>query len=148
MAETLKQKASTSMSRYIRLRDALEYCNKHSIDISQFARPEMIIGQCCTCPKVGSWLYMDAGHFESRGLGGSSGVYFDERNVHLQCKRCNGPGSGMRDEYEQFIITKYGVDVLEEIKKKHKLPTSFRDLAMIATEKYYKDKYEELLQII
>ena len=145
---TLKQKASDAMSRYVRLRDALDYCNKHSIDISQFSRPEMIIGQCCTCPKVGSWLYMDAGHFISRGMFGQSGAYFDERNVHLQCKQCNKYGSGMREVYEDFMLEKHGQEIIDELKKKHKLPTSFKDLAMIATEKYYKEKYQELLQVI
>ena len=74
---TLKTKASNACSRYIRLRDALEYCYDHSIDISQFNRPEDIIGKCCTCGAVKSWVRMDAGHFKGRGIGGGSGVYFD-----------------------------------------------------------------------
>ena len=84
---TLKEKASKAMSRYIRLRDALEYCDNYSIDITQFNRPEDIVGKCCTCGTVKSWSWMDAGHWLGRGIGGGSGTYFDERNVHLQCKQ-------------------------------------------------------------
>lgn len=143
--KTPKKKASDAMSRYIRLRDAIDYCREHGIDLGQFTRPEDIIGQCCTCGAVKSWIRMDAGHYKGRGIGGGSGVYFDERNVNLQCKPCNGFKGGAPAEYQEFIIEKYGEAVLEELEIKHKLPTDFRDLAMVATERHYKIGYERLL---
>ena len=133
------------MSRYVRLRDAIDYCKEHRVDLGQFSRPEDIICQCCTCTSIKSWVYMHAGHFISRGMGGSSGVYFHEFNVNLQCRQCNNYGAGMRDEYEEFIIRKYGPEVLEDLKIKHRLPRSFRDIDMIATEKSYKDEYQRLI---
>ncbi len=132
------------MSRYIRLRDAIDYCKEHKISLHQFVRPEDIIGECCTCGVVKSWIRMDAGHFKSRGMGGSSGVYFDERNVNLQCKVCNGFQGGAPTEYREFMLEKYGEEVIAELELKHKLPISFRDLAMIAMEKYYKEEYKRL----
>ena len=143
---TPKKKASTAMSRYIRLRDSLEYCEKYDIDLHQFTRPEDIIGMCCTCGAVKSWIRMDAGHYKSRASGGNSGVYFDERNVHLQCKRCNGFEGGRSKEYEAFIRDKYGQKALDDIERKHHIHKSMRELEMIAMEKFYKDKYKELLK--
>ncbi len=135
------------MSRFVRLRDALEYCNLKGIDISQFARPEDIIGKCCTCQAVKSWLYMDAGHFKGRGIGGNSGAYFDERNVNLQCKQCNGFGGSMPKEYEEFMLEKYGQEIIDEINLKHKLPTSFKDGPMIATRIHFEQEYGELCRV-
>jgi 5-methylcytosine-specific restriction endonuclease McrA len=80
--KTPKEKAWKACSRYIRLRDAIAYCLKHGIDLTQFNRPEDIIGKCCTCGKVKSWIYLQAGHWKGRDLGGKSGTYFDERNIH------------------------------------------------------------------
>ena len=145
---TPKSDASTAMSRYIRLRDALAYCNENGIDVSQFSRPEDIIGECCTCGKVGSWCRMDAGHYKGRGIGGGSGTYFDERNVHLQCKQCNAFGGGKPKEHEEYILDKYGADVLADIERKHHMPIDMGDMAMMATERYYKDEYKKLLALI
>ena len=143
---TPKKKAWTACSRYCRLRDALDYCKKHRIDLHQFARPEDIIGACCTCGVVKSWIWMDAGHFISRGTGGVSGVYFDKRNINLQCKRCNGFKQGAAQEYREFIGKKYGEDMVEILWKKHYILPDMKNLAMKATEEYYKQKYKELLK--
>ena len=141
---TEKKKAWYWCSRYCRLRDAVEYCKRMNIDVSQFNRIEDLPVKCCTCGAIKGWIRMDAGHFLSRGMGGSSGVYFDERNIHAQSKDCNAFKQGASEEYREFIIKKYGKEVLAELELKHRLPTSFGELAMIATGKYYKDKYEEL----
>ncbi len=142
---TPKEKASAAMSRYIRLRDAVEYCKGRLIDLSQFYRPEDIICKCCTCGQVKSWIYMDGGHFISKGSGGGSGVYFDERNVHCQCKTCNGFNQGRAREYTEFMLLKYGQEVIDELHLKDKIPLDCRDLAMKATEGYYKERYKELV---
>ncbi len=143
-----KKKASDACSRYIRLRDALKYCDKMSIDISQFSRPEDLPVKCCTCGIVKSWIYMDAGHFISRGSGGSSGVYFDERNIHAQSKDCNAWKQGSPDEYREFIIEEYGQEVLDELNLKHRIPIDLGSFAMIAIERYYKERYKELVDSI
>jgi hypothetical protein len=145
---TPKSKASKAMSRYIRLRDALSYCKEHGIDLSQFARPEDIIGQCCTCGGVKSWIRLDAGHWKGRGIGGGSGVYFDERNVDLQCKRCNGFLGGMVEAHEEYIAKKRGRDIVDEIARLHYGRIDMKSLAMQAMEIHYKEKYTELLKEI
>ena len=145
---TAKKRAWTACSKYCRLRDAIAYCKEHGIDLHQFARPEDIIGACCTCGAVKSWIRMDAGHFISRSAGGVSGVYFDERNVNLQCKRCNGFKQGAAQEYREFIGKKYGEDMVAILWQKHYITPNMRDLAMKATEVYYNDKYKELIGML
>ena len=136
------------MSRFVRLRDAIEYCRRHDIDMTQFSRPEDIIGECVTCGAVKSWIRMDAGHYKSRGLGGGSGVYFDQRNVFLQCKRCNAFEGGRPQKMKEHIISKYGVKAIGELERKDRIPLNTRPLAMLAMERFYKEKYEALIKSI
>ena len=141
---TPKEKAWKQCSRYCRLRDALDYCREHGIDLHQFTRTEDIIGSCCTCGTVKSWIYMQAGHYISRSRGGLSGVYFDERNVSLQCAGCNNYKQGAAQEYREYIIKKYGEDMPDELLQKHYILPDMKDLSMRATEQFYRDKYKEL----
>lgn len=143
---TPKAKAWTQCSRYCRLRDALAYCKEHGINPHQFTRTEDIIGKCATCGLVKSWIWMDAGHYISRSRGGLSGVYFDARNINLQCKVCNSFKQGAAQEYREFIIKKYGENMPDELLRKHYILPDMKPLAMRATEQYYKDKYEELVE--
>ena len=145
---TPRTKASAAFSRYIRLRDSLEYCQSKGIDTGQFIRPEDIFGMCCTCGAVKSWIRMDAGHFKGRGIGGGSGTYFDERNVHLQCKRCNGFEGGRVQDYEKFIIEKYGQSVLDELEIKHRCTSRMGPVELQIIEKHYKEEYKKLVNFI
>ena len=65
---------------------------------------------CCTCGTRNDIKY-DAGHYRSRGA--CKELRFELTNIHKQCSvRCNQHGSGMRAEYRDFIIRKYGADHL------------------------------------
>ena len=99
-----KKEAWDWCSKYIRLRDA---------DRDGYCR-------CCTCGIIRHWKKIDAGHFIGRGIGGMSGVYFDERNIHAQCKRCNGFLQGNHKAYEHFMLEKYGQTVIDELRWLHK----------------------------
>lgn len=148
MAKTAKQKAWEWCSRYIRLRDSIEYCTKTSIDIGQFVRVEDIVGQCCTCNIVKSWIKMDAGHWQDRGMGGSSGIYFDERNIHLQCKPCNGglyqgrEKRSVHESYLDFMLQKYGPEIVDILKWLHKNQSYKGKIEAIG--EMYKQMYEGL----
>lgn len=131
-------------SRFIRLRDALEYCAKMGIDIKQFARPEDLPAKCCTCEVVKPWIRMTAGHFISRGSGGLSGVYFDERNSHAQCKQCNAFYQGRALEYQDFMLAKYGQAVIDELRWLDK-NNSYK-YKLTGLELYYKQKYQEMVR--
>ena len=149
---TPKQKTSQICSRYIRLRDALSYCKRMGIDVSEFSRPEDIIGQCCTCTKVKSWIYMDAGHWIDRGSGGQSGVYYDERNINLQCKSCNAGfyrgknRPDVKSAYNEFMLNKYGQEVMDELIVRDKLVSRKYSVILFALHQLYTEKYQELLE--
>jgi len=133
-------------SRYIRLRDALDYCKRMRIDISQFNSIKDLPVQCCTCEKVKSWPRMQAGHYFGRGLGGSSGAYFDERNINTQCGQCNCFKGGNIQVYTEFMREKYGQEVIDQLRIKHHCVKKWTDLDFIPLGKFYKDAYNELCE--
>jgi len=99
--------ADAVFSKYIRLRDATTYVQTEdglSLDA----------GPCITCNRIGPIKYMDCGHFITRGC---KLTRFDERNAHLQCKRCNGPMMGEQYKHSQAISNRYGELVLLALTK-------------------------------
>lgn len=132
-----KKKAWEWCSRYIRLRDAVEYHRRN---------PGTPLGYvaCCSCGAIVYWnKNCDAGHYISRGMGGSSGVYFDERNIHAQCKACNAWAQGNAIAYGKFMLERYGKLVVDELWLLHntRLITAKE---IIGYELYYKAAYKDL----
>lgn len=132
---TLKRKLDRVFSNYIRLRDALELHKETGTDIS--------LGRCCTCGKIGQWRYMDCGHFISKGMGGASGVRYDERNAHLQCNSENAFEQGNIPAYREFMLNKYGQEIIDELKIKDKTHT-YSLLELEGLLLYYKQEYKKL----
>ena len=93
-------------------------------------------GACCCCGKI---VHMrggegQGGHFAAKGRSYNAAA-IDPRNVNLQCRTCNMPGSGSEAAYAVYMMAEYGAEVIEEIQKlRHQLLdwTEFRD----ACEKY------------
>ena len=131
-----KKSAWRWCSRYIRLRDSIEYCREVNIPLDSG------VVRCCTCPAVKQWKYGDAGHFIGRGLGGSSGVYFAERNIHFQCKQCNAFLQGNPEAYRKFMLEKYGEEIVKELYAKHH--TNSYKGQIWAIGQMYKQMYHEL----
>jgi|GEM_PF-1556630 len=140
MAKTAKKEAWEWCSKYIRLRDAIQY---------QKDNPESPFGyvQCCTCERIIIWdKNADAGHFVRRGSGGMSGVYFDERNINTQCKPCNGFEGGRPEIYELFMKAKYGQEVIDELRWLDKNQSYKKKIIGIGL--MYKQMYKELCEKI
>ena len=144
---TTKKRAWKWCSKFIRLRDALAYCKSVGIDPRAYRVEDLPI-ICCTCSRVRSFRQMDAGHFISRGSGGSSGVYFDERNIHAQCKLCNSFHQGRALEYLNFMKEKYGQETINELRKLNKLTRKKGIVELRAFALHYKNLYNELLESI
>lgn len=121
--------ANHYFSKYILLRDAIP--------------PDRDCVRCCTCGRILIRLsrHSHAGHFISKGMGGSSGVYFDERNVHPQCYNCNKWMQGNAIEYHAYMLKCYGADIVEELRRKHHLP---RPHSIDEYGIMYREKYKEL----
>ena len=141
-----KEKAFKQMSYYCRLRDALEWSWEHSIDVTG-TQPKLLLVRCCSCAKIGSWYYtMQGGHFIPRGSRGQSGVYFDERNVHAQCKNCNAYQQGNALPYLDYMIARYGQPVVDQLRVLDAQIRSYHSGDLLGFEIMYKQLYTELLK--
>lgn len=98
--ETLKtrgdwiKEAQIEFNKYIRLRDSGKGC--------------ISCGSACGEGTIGG--SGDAGHFRSRGS--APHLRFDERNCHIQCKRCNRYLSGNVADYRVGLIERIGIDAV------------------------------------
>ena len=124
-----KKTAWDYFSLYIRLRDADEdkYCH------------------CITCGARRHWKdFIDAGHFVPKSTG--EYFYFNEDNVHAQCRDCNGFKGGKRDIYKVELIKKIGKAKVEELERLEKerpiLKRTLEDYEKL--KKKYLKKFKEL----
>ena len=136
--QKLKKECSDWLSRRVRLRDAA-----NAQMISRTYGSGYV--QCYTCSKVDHIKNMQAGHCIGRGLGGHSGVYFAEENVHTQCVQCNGFRGGNRDVYEPKLDEEYGEGTVERLKVLHKT-NSYDKTKLTKLLLYYQVEVERLLK--
>jgi len=100
------------------------------------------ICRCYTCGAMNHWKEMDAGHYITRQ---HKATRWDERNVKVQCRRCNRFESGVSDEFALHLLKDYGQEVLEELNRAKWIPTkidAFQILAMIEDYKLKIKEYE------
>lgn len=88
------REAQTAFNKYVRLRDSGKGC--------------ISCGSACGEGSIGG--SGDAGHFRSRGS--APHLRFDERNCHLQCKRCNRYLSGNVADYRVGLVKRIGIDAV------------------------------------
>lgn len=69
---------------------------------------------CCTCDKHIHWQACDGGHFISAEYARTA---FDPRNVHPQCKHCNKHRHGAPARYYEFMLRRYGKQVITELER-------------------------------
>jgi hypothetical protein len=67
---------------------------------------------CFTCGVRKHWTEVDAGHFVTRS---AKAIKYDEKNVHAQCKACNGFQGGMTYEYGKKLDERYGKGTAENL---------------------------------
>lgn len=71
--------------------------------------------KCVTCEKVLPWNDpgMNAGHFVSRSR---HSTVFHFINCHPQCASCNDHKGGNAARYEEYMVAKYGNEVVSDLK--------------------------------
>jgi len=71
---------------------------------------------CYTCPSKNLLgQNAQAGHFIPVALSGSNNrLSWDNRQIHLQCGRCNGVGQGQQVAYRTHLVKDYGEEVVKE----------------------------------
>ena len=103
--ETLKtrgdwiKEAQIEFNKYVRLRDSSKGC--------------ISCGSACGESSIGG--SGDAGHFRSRGS--APHLRFDERNCHLQCKRCNRYLAGNVADYRVGLVRRIGMDAVDALEE-------------------------------
>jgi hypothetical protein len=107
---SLKLRAWTLFSTYVRLRDCLK-----TTGTTEY-------GKCITCGETVSFSEGDAGHFIPRRW---NETLFDEKNVHLQCKDCNWSKGGNVHEYRRKIVEMYSEEEALELERRAWLPHKF-----------------------
>lgn len=95
--------------------------------------------KCITCNEVKHWKEMQNGHYESRGHYPTR--WLDD-NCHPQDYRCNCILKGNYTEYALYMVNRYGVDKLQELKQ---LANSGKKLSTVEIKELI-EKYKNLLQ--
>jgi hypothetical protein len=137
-----KQKKETDRwcSRYIRLRDSIEFYKTRG----KITPPGEFV-ECYTCGKLIETKYSQSGHWKSRGIGGSSGIYFDVRAIHAQCVQDNGFKQGAPDEYKAHMLADYGQKVLDKLEIKHKIG-KYSLMDLVGLKMFFKAEVETMLR--
>lgn len=135
-----KELAWDWMSRWVRLSAVVALAKKMGFD------PYDRMGECYTCGKIGDVKYMDAGHFKSRDIGGSSGLYFDERAIRLQCKQCNAHRQGCPTEFREGLVKEYGEAGVIELEQIHRMPSRWGPREFPGLILYYQAEVAKLLE--
>jgi hypothetical protein len=100
-APALHRKLWAVMSIYIRTRDCF------------YTTGTIIHGNCSTCGDLKPFALLDAGHFQKRKW---TAIKYDEHNVAIQCKKCNGFNDGEQDRFAIEIEARWGKDELERLR--------------------------------
>lgn len=69
-------------------------------------------GRCITCGRFVHWRRADAGHGVPRQY---QATKYNELNVHLQCKPCNGFQGGARERYKEEMDKRYGAGTWDKM---------------------------------
>lgn len=120
-----KDKLDRIFSEYIRRRDS----DKHTG-----------YGRCISCGRIIHWRDGDAGHYVNRQ---HMSLRYDERNVHLQCRKCNRFDEGNMLGYTQALIRKYGDKILDYLSAKRHNVCRMSQSDYEVLIKRYQDKINE-----
>lgn len=94
-------------------------------------------GECISCSKGIHFTESDAGHFISRQ---HLSTRWDERNVHLQCRKCNRFEYGRQYEYS----IKIGGEVAEELLILSRQIQKFSDAELLDLYEKFNEKLKDL----
>jgi len=128
--KTAKRKTAWKyMSLYCRLRDCLLTTGKRDI------------GRCISCGVLVPIEEANAGHFEH-----GDNMDFVEKNINLQCIRCNHHLSGNLGRYAIALDRKYGKGTCEQLFNMKHIPQKYTDFDFEQIKEKYKKKYQELCE--
>ena len=80
--------------------------------------------QCWSCGETRHYKEMDGGHFVPKGAGGGNMWALDMRNIHPQCKGCNGfqmKHGKAAQQYTLRMIDHYGREFVDMLLHQNKV---------------------------
>ena len=122
--------------------------NSLKLDFNKFIRLRDTKGVGCECVSCGKYVKYgtqdcQAGHFYP-GIAIYRAIEFDEKNVNVQCFKCNYEKQGTRDGYKIGLEKKYGKRILEKLEyQSHNQSNLDVNLCQIL-KKEYKKKWKIL----
>lgn len=98
--------------------------------------------RCVTCGRVEHYTDMDGGHFISRTW---TATRLMEKNIHPQCKRCNGYLRGNMIAYTLYMVETYGKDFVEELQRIKNVPTKYTRADLLDMIDLFRDRVAEIM---
>lgn len=95
------------------------------------------VGKCITCGETDSWVYLQCGHFFTRGR---YATRWDLDNCHIQCLRCNVFLNGNYINYTRYMIDRYGRKFVDELERKSLTTVKITTAEIKDMIQEYKDK--------
>jgi len=127
-AKSTKGKATVSIAKKPKTKSRSKLVKELDDVFSKYIRQLYAVDgytACVTCPANKPWQEMQNGHYMSRG---DLPTRWDETNCHPQCVACNVFKKGNYTEYAIYMIDRYGVGKLAQLKLNaksgEKIPTS------------------------
>lgn len=105
---------------------------------NEFIRLSQKGNTCISCSNPNP---TDAGHY--RSVGAHPELRFEEKNVNLQCRKCNGYWGGNLIEYRKGLLNKYGVEVVKWLEGPHE-PVKLSIPEIKEKIEYYREKIREM----
>ena len=119
-----KKKAWAALSLWIRTKDSKDgYCT------------------CVTCGWTGPISTMHAGHFIRKSRGAA--IYFEEKNINVQCEQCNVNLGGNPDEYYSYMLRTHGQDWIEMLESLSRIIVRDRTADYEKIESLFKEKLKK-----
>ncbi len=99
------------------------------------------IGKCFTCKLPRHYTKLDCGHGAGRQ---HKGTKYNERNNHIQCKKCNGFEAGRQDLYKIEMDKTYGPGTWDLMQSASRQITKMAAFEYDILTQFYFDKVIEL----
>jgi len=97
---------------------------------------------CVTCGLTKHWKEQQAGHFIPRAQGNA--LYFEARNIHPQCYRCNINLGGNGAEYYPYMVERYGQGMIDILKEKQQTIVKFSIDDYNEMAKHFKSEFNRV----
>lgn len=103
--------------------------------------------RCSTCGQYMIWKMTDGschtGHWQSRGF---NSTRFNEKNVAIQCKKCNTYLEGLKPVMRTYLEELHGKEEIQKVEALSRLPKTLSDFELNEIAKHFKTEFEKIVK--